>query len=417
MTTADVETNWSGNLVYSAARSVAPRSVEELQEAVEGASAVKARGSRHSFTDIADTTGLAVDTAALPAPFEVSADRTSVRIGGGARYGEVAAALAAEGLALANLASLPHISVAGAVATGTHGSGVRNRSLSAAVRGIELVDGRGELRSFLRGRDAEFEGAVVNLGALGIVTALELDVEPAYEVRQTVYEDLPWEALQANPADVFGAGYSVSLFTDWVSPTVGQVWVKQRTDEQAAPPDLFGALPATRDRHPLPELGAENCTLQLGVPGPWHERLPHFRLEFTPSAGEELQSEYLLPREHALDAIAALRALGPAIAPRLFVTEIRTVAADELWLSPAYGRDSVALHFTWHRDPKGVGALLPELERSLAPFDPRPHWGKVFDATQVAGRYPRAEQFLDLRGRLDPHGLFLNAFLRRTLIP
>lgn len=417
MTHEAPQTNWSGNLAYSAARFLAPRSVAELQEAIGGATAVKARGSRHSFTDIADTTGLAVDTGALPAPFEVAADRSSVRIGGGARYGEVAAALAADGLALANLASLPHISVAGAVATGTHGSGVRNRSLSAAVRGIELVDGRGELRSLARGRDPDFDGAVVNLGALGVVTALELDVEPAYSVRQTVYEDLRWEVLDEHFDEVVGAGYSVSLFTDWASPTVAQVWVKQRTDEEAAPAELFGARRAVRDRHPLPELGAENCTLQLGVPGPWHERLPHFRLEFVPSAGEELQSEYLIPREHALAAFAALRALGPAIAPRLFVSEIRTVAADDLWLSPAYGRDSVALHFTWHLDPKGVGTLLPEVERVLAPFDPRPHWGKVFDATQVGGRYPRAAEFLDLRGRLDPHGLFLNSFLRRTLVP
>ena len=334
------------------------------------------------------------------------------------RYGELARALDAEGLALHNLASLPHIAVAGAIATATHGSGERHGNLATAVAGLELLTSAGELVELARG-DPDFAGCVVGLGALGAVTRVTLDVEPAYAMRQRVFEGLGWDALEAHLDAIMAAGDSVSVFTAW-GDVAGQVWIKSRVTDAAedARPELFGAVAATVERHPILGLDPVNCTAQLGRPGPWWDRLPHFRMGFTPSAGEEIQSEYLVPRRHALPAIAAVRALAPALRPVLQVSELRVVAADDLWLSPQHGTPTLAIHFTWRREPEAVGAVLGELEAALAPFAPRPHWGKLFGAgaDAIAPRYPRAADFAALAARLDPRGAFRNAWLDRTLL-
>lgn len=408
----DVGTNWAGNVAYAAQRLVAPRTLDELAEIVASEPTIRVLGSRHSFNEIADTDGVLVSLAALDGTPQIDSARAVVRVPGGLRYGDLAPWLHERGWALPNLASLPHISVAGAVATGTHGSGERIGSLATQVAAIELLTASGEIVRLARG-DAGFDGAVVSLGALGVVTALDLDLLPAYDIAQTVYEGVRWDAALAGFDELQRAGDSVSLFTTWRSADdVDQVWVKTR----GGAPDLsaFGGVPAVGPRHPLPGLDPAPCTVQGGVPGPWFDRLPHFRLAFTPSAGEELQSEYLVPRADAADAIGALRALAPHIAPLLQVCEVRTVAADGLWLSPTYGVDVVALHFTWHLDVAGVNAFLPRLEAAL-PATARPHWGKVFTmpAAEIAARYPRWNDFAALRRGLDPQGRFGNAFLRR----
>ena len=412
------ETNWSGNYAYRAPRMVSPSSVEELQELVRASDSVKVLATRHSFNDMADTSGTLVRLIELPQDVVLDENARTVRVPGQLRYGDLALALEARGWAVANLASLPHISVAGAVQTGTHGSGNGNGSLATSVTAIEFVDGTGELRRLSRDADPDvFPGAVVGLGALGIVVTVTLAIEPSFTVRQNVFENLPWEALAGHFDEITSLGYSVSSFTDWASPTVEQVWVKRRSGDAELPTDVFGARPATRERHPLPELSAENCTPQLGVEGPWHERLPHFRLEFTPSAGEELQTEYFLPRERVAEAIDAVRGLGSLIQPLLFVSEIRTIRGDDLWLSPEEGRDTVAFHFTWHRDEPAVLEVLPRLEAALAPFDVRPHWGKVFTTSgaTIASAYDRMGDFLVLRDRFDPNRVFENEYLERVL--
>lgn len=411
--TNDVGTNWAGNLAYGASTLHEPTSVKDVRRIVAAASSIRALGSRHSFNDIADGTAELLSTAALTGPVAVNRDRSTVTVGAGIRYGELAQELEQEGFALANLASLPHISVGGAVATGTHGSGIRNRSLAAAVVGLELVTGSGDLVRFAAG-DPDFDGAVINLGALGIVTSLELEIEPAFEVEQTVFEKLPLENLLQNFDGVTGAAYSVSVFTTWRNPDVADsVWVKRRPDrDEPLEGDLFGAEPADDERHPLPGLPAIGCTPQLGVAGPWYNRLPHFKLDFTPSNGVELQSEYLVPTQHAVEAINAVRELSAEIAPLLQVNEIRTVAADGLWLSSSYGTDAVGLHFTWVQDQPAVEALLPRLEAALEPYSARPHWGKLFTAGahDLDRLYPRLEDFRILAKRLDPEGVFANPF-------
>ena len=396
--------NWAGNYEYRAGTVHRPESLEELQEIVSRASTIKALGSRHSFTDIGDAAEL---VALDDLPGEVEIGDGTVTVPAHLRYGDVAEQLEPAGLALHNLGSLPHISVAGAIATATHGSGTGN--LATAVAGLELVTSSGELVTARRG-DPDFEGMVVSLGALGVVTRVTLDAEPAYEIRQRVFEGLPWQAVP----DVFGAGYSVSVFTRW-HETADQVWVKSRGEP---PTELEGARPAEADVHPLPGMDPVNATKQLGVPGPWSDRLPHFRMEFTPSAGEEIQSEYLFPREHLAAAIEAVRALGDSLRPMLQIAEIRTVTADELWLSPQYGRDTAGFHFTWKREPELVGRLAAALELALAPLEARPHWGKVFLAgsATTADRYERLPDFRRLAERLDPRGAFRNAWLERHVL-
>lgn len=396
--------NWAGTYEYRARTVHRPASVEELQEIGSRAPRIRVLGTRHSFSDIADSNELlALD--GLPGDVEVSGG--TVTVPGHLRYGDLAERLKAESLALHNLGSLPHISIAGAIATATHGSGTGN--LATVVAGLELVTSAGEVVTARRG-DPEFDGMVVALGALGAVTRVTLDVEPAYEIRQRVFEGLPWEAVP----DVFGAAYSVSVFTRW-GEAADQVWIKSRSE---APEELAGARPAAADVHPLPGMDPVHCTRQLGAPGAWSDRLPHFQMGFTPSAGEEIQSEYLVPREHAVEAIAAVRALGDAVRPALQVTELRTVAADGLWMSPQYGQDTLGIHFSWKREPELVARLIASVELALAPFEPRPHWGKFFlaGAATISDRYERLPDFRALAERLDPRGAFRNAWLERHVL-
>jgi len=337
-----------------------------------------------------------------------------VSIGGGARYGELAVWLQRHGWALRNLASLPHISVAGAVATSTHGSGDSNPSLAAAVRAMDVVGPDGTLRHVAR-RDDDFEGSVVALGALGVVARLTLDIEPTFDVRQDVYLGLAWDVALRNLDKVMASAYSVSLVTDLRGDSIAQVWLKSR--ETTPPDNLCGATRAVRTTPMLLGAPTDALTAQLGVPGPWLDRLPHYRMEFTPSRGEELQTEYLVPRPHAGTALEAVRGLGERLAPVLQTAEIRSVARDPLWLSGSYGADTIALHLTWERRPDQVYAVLPALEDVLLPLGARPHWGKCFAATagDLAPLYPRLDDFRALRARVDPENTFGNAFLDRVL--
>jgi xylitol oxidase len=411
------EVNWAGTHAYRATRIHRPSTVEELQEIVARAPRVRVLGSRHSFSDIADSAEL-VSLEGLPADIVVDRERMTVAVGAGVRYGELAEALNAEGLALHNLASLPHISIAGAIATATHGSGDGNGNLATAVAGLQLVTSDGELIDVARG-DSDFDGLVVGLGALGAVVRVMLDVEPSYEIRQRVFERLEWDALVEHFDAIAATGYSVSVFTRW-GAAVEQVWVKSRVADgpEEIRDELFGAVAATVDRHPIIGLDPVNCTPQLGVAGLWSDRLPHFRMGFTPSKGDEIQSEFFAPRAHALAAIEAMRGLGDRLEPLLLVSEIRTMAADRLWMSPQCGQATAALHFTWKREPEAVLRALAEVEAALRPVGARPHWGKVFvaRAADIAPLYERLGDFVALMERLDPRGAFRNAWLEERVL-
>ncbi len=409
--------NWAGSYVYRAKALHEPESMDELRRVVARARSLRAVGTRHTFNDIGDAEEL-VSVAKLPGSVYIDRERLVAVVPAGMTYGALAQTLHHEGFALHAMASLPHISVGGAIATGTHGSGDSTRCLSAAVRALELVTSEGDVLNARRGDD-RFEGMIVGLGALGIVTRFALDIEPTYEVRQHVYRHLAWETFAGNVDAITGAATSVSLFTTW-GDDIEQVWLKERvSDEEGDPPaeTFFGARAADREMHPVASQPAGACTRQRGAPGPWHERLPHFRMGATPSSGEEIQSEYLIDRADLVPAVEALRLLGPRIRPHLFVSELRTVAADDLWLSMAAGRESAAIHFTWKRDAEAVGALLPAIEDALDPFAPRPHWGKAtaLEVSTLTGRYPRLDDFRALQHDLDDRGAFRTSFIGRMI--
>ena len=408
-------TNWAGNIAFAAPEFHRPSTVAELQAAVARAGRVRVLGTGHSFNDMADSPGAQVSLAGLPPEVSVDSAALVARVAAGLSYAELATRLDAHGFALRNLASLPHISAAGATATATHGSGAANQNLAAAVAGLSLVTADGDLVELTRE-----DGAVVHLGALGAVVRLDLELVPSFEISQRVYEDLPLDTLDDHFADVMASGYSVSLFTDWRAPLLTQVWIKQRLDAPApAVPEAswFTATPAPAARNPVPGASPDACTQQLGVPGRWYDRLPHFRPGLRPSAGDELQSEYLLPVAHAVPALHALNKIRARLAPALRICEIRLIAADRLWLSTCYRQDSVAFHFTWIADPAAVLPVVTLLERQLAPFAPRPHWGKIFTTPpeDLRARYERLPDFLALMGRLDPAGKFRNAYTARYL--
>ena len=412
-------TNWAGNVAFGAPDVRRPSSVAQLQSLVAHASPrnrIRVLGAGHSFNDLADAPGTQVSLAGLPPEISVDSAARLARVAAGLSYAELAGRLDEAGFALRNLASLPHITVAGATATATHGSGAANQNLAAAVSGLTLVTATGDVVDLCRGDDG-FDGAVVHLGALGAVVSLTLDLVPSFEVSQRVYENLPLAALDDHFTDLMTSGYSVSLFTDWQAPRITQVWLKRHQDPLIAQEPWFTATPASVSLHPVPGRSSDACTQQLGVPGRWYDRLPHFRPESRPSAGHELQSEYLLPVAHAVPALHALDQIRDRLAPVLQVSEIRVVAADQLWLSPCYGQDSVAFHFTWKPDAASVLPVVTLAERQLAPFGARPHWGKIFATPPEAlrERYERLPDFLRLMDHYDPEGKFRNAYTARHL--
>jgi alditol oxidase len=413
--------NWSGNLEYGTERLYSANSLEEVRAFVAKQGKLKVLGTRHCFNSIANSTDQFLSVRPMAKIVALDDKARTLTVEGEMSYGQLCPDLDSKGFALHNLASLPHISIAGACSTATHGSGDKNGNLATAVSALELVTASGDVVRLSRRDDGEtFRGAVVGLGALGVITKVSLDVQPTFQMRQYVYENLPMNQWTDNFEAIESSAYSVSLFTDWQGQKFSEVWLKNRIDEGKAfhaPEEFFGAKRATRNLHPIAALSAENCTEQMGVPGPWYERLPHFKMGFTPSAGKELQSEYFVPRPNAVEAVLAVERLRDKITPHLMISEIRTIAADDLWMSPCYKQDCVTIHFTWRQDWPAVQKLLPVIERNLAPFEARPHWGKLFTIppAQLRPNYEKLPNFVALCRKFDPQGKFRNEFLNANI--
>jgi xylitol oxidase len=413
--------NWAGNIEYGTDRLYAARSLEEAQKFVRAQRRLKVLGTRHCFNRIADSSETFLSLRPMDKVLALDPQARTVTIPAGMSYGQLCPYLHEHGFALQNLASLPHISIAGACSTATHGSGEKNGNLATAVSALELITASGEVVNLSREQQGEgFLGAVVGLGALGVITKITLDLQPTYMMKQYVYENLPLSEMKEHFNAIEASAYSVSLFTDWQKQRINEVWIKSRVEAgQAfeAAPEFFGAKLATRNLHPIAALSAENCTEQMGVPGPWYERLPHFRMGFTPSAGNELQSEYFVPRQHAVEAILAVEGLRDQVGPHLLISEIRAIAADDFWMSPCRKQACVTIHFTWKPDWPAVRALLPVVERELAPFEARPHWGKLFTMPpqRLRAIYEKLPDFVELSRKYDPQGKFRNDFLNTNI--
>lgn len=412
-------TNWAGNLTYSTDNLHSPKTVPELQEVIKKCKKVRGLGTKHCFNKIADSTENQISTAEFNKIISLDKTKNTVTVEAGIKYGELCKYLDDNGYALHNLASLPHISVAGACATSTHGSGIKNGSLATAVSALELVNGKGEVVNLSREKDGdEFLAAVVSLGALGIVTQITLDLQPTFKMKQVVYQNLPMAELEKNFEAIMSGGYSVSLFTDWTNKNVSEVWIKSKAEDlKDIAPEYFGAKLATKNLHPIEALDPINCTDQMGVEGPWYERMPHFKMGFTPSSGKELQSEFFVAFEDAYAGFMAIEKLHEKVSPHLFITEVRAIAADDLWMSPFYKKTCVAFHFTWKQEIPEVTQLLPLIEEALAPFSPRPHWGKIFTLkpSVLQSRIEKLTDFKALMQKHDPEGKFRNEFIDTNL--
>jgi alditol oxidase len=412
-------TNWAGNLTYSTDNLLTPKNITELQEAIKTCKKLRGLGTKHCFNKIADSDQNQISSSAFNKVVSLDKINNTVTVEAGIKYGEFCKYLDDNGYALHNLASLPHISVAGACATSTHGSGLKNGSLATAVVAIEFVNGKGELVQLTKEKDGgEFLGAVVNLGALGMVTKLTLGLQPTFKMKQVVYQNLPMSELENNFEAIMSAGYSVSLFTDWKNKNVSEVWIKSKSDDMKnVAPTFYGATLATKNLHPIEALDPVNCTEQMAVEGPWYERMPHFKMGFTPSSGKELQSEFFIPFENAFQGLMAIEKLNEKVSPHLMITEVRAIAADDLLMSPFYKKACVAFHFTWKQEIEAVNAVLPFIEQALAPYNPRPHWGKVFtmQPAVLQSRIEKLNEFTSLMSKHDPEGKFRNAFIDTNL--
>lgn len=415
--------NWAGNFTFSTDNVHYPTTVEQVQKIVKSSSNVRPLGTRHCFNRIADSKHSLISLTEMNKVVEIDANAKTVTVDAGIKYGDLSPYLHERGWALHNLASLPHISVAGSIATATHGSGVGNCNLATAVTGIQMVVADATVVNLSKQKDGEnFLGSVVALGALGVVTKLTLSIQPTFNMRQYVFTGLPLKQLADNFNEIVAAGYSISLFTDWQQESINEVWIKSRVDDARNYkniPEFFGAVAAAKNLHPIAEVSAENCTEQLGVEGTWYERMPHFKMGFTPSSGVELQTEYFINQDNAVEAIMAIHRMGKKIGPHLFISEIRTIAADDLWMSPCRNQPSVALHFTWKQETDAVMQLLPQIEKELEPFKPRPHWGKLFTMSPrvLAAQYEKLDDFKKLMAVYDPKGKYRNDFVNDNLFP
>ncbi len=406
--------NWAGSHTFAASTLHRPESVAQAQEIIAKAHKIRAVGSTHSFNDIADSPGELISMAGIEPEVSIDEAASAVTVSAAITYGDLALALERRGYALHAMASLPHISVAGAIATGTHGSGDRAQSLAAGICAIEFIAADGSLHTMSDG-DPDFAGAVVSLGALGVATRVTMRIEPTYQVRQFVFNDVPLRSVLEDFDAITASADSISLFTTWNPEFIESMWIKRRTDtpDGGASPQQFASYRAATQQHPVRGADASVCTPQLGEAGPWHERLPHFRSGFTPSSGREIQVEYVVDRSFIAPVMHEVAALRDRLGPVLQVSEVRTIAADELWLSPAYGRDSISLHFTFHLEPEQVTPLLGVIDETMAAFNGRPHWGKWFHTApeRIAGLYPQMAAFKELAARWDPDGCFRNEFL------
>lgn len=426
--------NWGRSASVRPVRVERPRSPEGVQRAVKAAQAqgltVKAVGAGHSFTGIAVAPGVLLELDDMQGLVSADAGSGLVTVLGGTRLHRMPGLLAPYGLAMQNLGDIDRQSIAGAIATGTHGTGKGFGGIATQVRGLTLVTAEGEFLRIDAERNADMlSGAVVGLGALGIVVEVTLQCVPAFllhAVDSRVPIDDALETLHERAADADHLEFYWHPHTD-----VALMKTQTRLPESAA-------------RHPIPMLRrwVDETVLSNGVFGAYCAAsriapaiIPPFNrlavrltghAEYTDRSHRVLvhdravrfrEMEYAIPADDVVPAVQAIRKLIDQRGWRIeFPIEVRFAAADDLWLSTAYGRDSayVAVHRYWRADPR---AYFDAVEQIMLDLGGRPHWGKLhsLDDEQLRARYPRFDDFLALRNRLDPGRLFGNRHLERVL--
>lgn len=408
--------NWAKNITFSSQNYIEIENLTQLQKVIESSNKLKVIGTGHSFSEIADTTGTLISLKNLDAEIEIDEKSQTVRVSAGTSYANLAKYLEKNGWALSNLASLGEITIAGAVMTGTHGSGSDNKVLSDSVVAIEMILASGDKFVIDRKDFAQFPGFVVSFGALGVFTKLTLKIVKSFSVKQVVYENIPIQSVLENFNEIFDRPYSASYFSNWSPKNTGQIWMKFLDNEKFSElqSNAYGGNLALTNQHPVKVNHPGNCTEQMGVAGKWLFRLPHFKLDSSPASGDEVQTEYLVDRDYVQGYINELTKIGEDIAARVYATEIRTMSSDDLWLSGAYGRETVGFHFTWKKTSE-VKDFLPVIENILGKNKGRPHWGKLFSTprAQLIERYPKYEEFRQLIQKYDSGNKFRNKFIEQ----
>jgi xylitol oxidase len=406
--------NWAGNLTFSAKEFIEIDNISKLQQVVSNSQGVKVLATGHSFNAIGDTKYTLISLKNLSNGIEIDSQNAQALIPAGMSYADAARYLESNGWAFSNMASLGEVTIAGAISTGTHGSGSNNGVLSTSVVGLEIVLGSGELITIDESNSEEFAGFVISLGSLGVFTKIKMKIVPSFSVKQFVYENIGIQAVAENFDTVFNSAYSVSYFSNWAKNSTGQIWMKFLDDSSSdnLSDNWLGANQAKAKQHPVKINNPDPCTDQLGISGKWLYRLPHFKLDSSPASGDEVQTEYLVDRKYVNEYIQDLRTIGDEIAPRVYATEIRTIKSDELWLSGAYQRETVGFHFTWKKSDTLVD-FLPRIEEILGKHDGRPHWAKLFSvkSDELSARYPKYSNFEALLKKYDPKKKFRNKFI------
>ncbi len=408
--------NWAGNLSFSSKEFIEIDSVKKLQTIVSNARGIKVLASGHSFSDIADTKDTLISIKNLSFEIGIDSNKREALVPAGMQYSDVSRYLEKHGWAVSNMASLGEVTIAGAILTGTHGSGSSNGILSTAVIGFEMVLESGSILTTDRENSSDFPGFIVSLGALGVFTKYKLKIVPSFSIRQVVYENINIESIANNFDLVFDRAYSVSFFSNWAQNSTGQIWMKFLDDSKPfnISSDWIDGNLAKVKQHPVKINDASPCTDQLATSGKWLDRLPHFKLNSSPVSGDEVQTEYLVDRRYVKQYISELAEIGDEIASKVYTTEIRTIKADDLWLSGAYERETVGFHFTWRKSDSLVN-FLPKIESILGKHDGRPHWGKLFDVPKdkLPSRYPKFSDFEVLLQKYDPNKKFRNNFINK----
>lgn len=402
MSTVDTRTftNWAGNLRSTPAKMVHANSVEDVQDAVTHATAdglaLRVRGAGHSFTPLVCTDGVLLDIAGLHGIRSVDSARSRVTVGAGTTVEALGTLLWDQGLSLANQGDIDAQTVAGAISTATHGSGLQFTSFSGTVTAVEMVTASGEVVRFDESA-AELDGARTALGSFGVITAVQLQAMPAYRLAERI-DYWPLDQVLDRWASETSTRRHFSFFWGPFPGSLAMYGLGDDPDGIADP-----CFVKRYDQVGLDDLGTVDGAGRVDRA---YRVFPQaFDLEF-------YELEYFVPFTVALDAVDAVRRVILAHPEQRFPLEVRTIHQEAGWLSPMYGSDAVSLSVSGVPDTD-YEPFLRAVDAALRPFSARPHWGKLhfFDAGRLAQVYPAYQQFVDLRRRLDPDDVFLNDHL------
>ncbi|MEV5878882.1 D-arabinono-1,4-lactone oxidase [Streptomyces sp. NPDC052101] len=424
--------NWGGNVSARPARQVAPASVEELAEAVRRAAEdglkVKAVGTGHSFTSIAATDGVLIRPQLLTGIRRIDRESMTVTVEAGTPLKRLNAALAREGLSLANMGDIMEQTVSGATSTGTHGTGRESGSIAAQIKGLELVTADGSVLTCSEKENPEvFAAARIGLGALGIVTAITFAVEPLFLLNARE-EPMPFDRVLAEFDQLWAENEHFEFY--WF-PHTGNTNTK-RNNRSAGPEQPVGQLAGWFEDEFLSN-GVFQVAQWVGRAAPaavpaiarisskalsarTYTDIP-YKVFTSPRRVRFVEMEYAVPRAALTQTLRELKAMVERSGLRVsFPVEVRTAPADDITLSTASGRDSAYIAVHMFRGTP-YQAYFTAAERIFTAHEGRPHWGKVhtWDAEYFARVYPRFGEFTALRDRLDPERLFQNDYLRRVL--